>query len=113
MSGASSLLCGCRSPVGGGVCSLDIGVEAPRSLSKLQCAVGGIGALLLKEKPLSVPPPELFTRECALWCHLSPVVLTKYTGVGPALGPASTVRMQAVSTSVAQALCHKATNADL
>ncbi|KAJ8794816.1 hypothetical protein J1605_018809 [Eschrichtius robustus] len=47
--------------VGGWVCSLAVGVEAPRSVSELQCEVGGIGAFLQGEEPLSIPLPELFT----------------------------------------------------
>ena len=64
----------CYSPAGGRVCSLVVGIEAPRSISKLQCDVGRIGALPLEEKPLSIPPPELSIGECTLWCHLSPIV---------------------------------------
>ena len=43
-------------------------------VSDLQCEVGGIGALPLGGKPLSIPPLELFTCGCALLCHLSPIV---------------------------------------
>lgn len=48
----SSSLCGCHSPVGGRVCSLVVGVEAPRSVYKLWCAVGRIGILSLGEELL-------------------------------------------------------------
>ena len=65
---ASSLLCGCRCPVGSWVCSLAVGVEAPRSISELWRVVDGIGALALGEEP------ELLPHECALLCHLSPVL---------------------------------------
>ena len=75
LSGAYPLLCGCHCPVRGGVCSLAVGVEAPRSVSDPQCEVGRIGALPLWEKSLSCPPLELFTCECALLCLFSPVVL--------------------------------------
>ena len=71
---AFSLLCGCHSPVGGRVCSPLVGVEDPRSVSELRCEIGGTGACLVGEEPLSIPPQELSTRECALWCCLSPVV---------------------------------------
>ena len=43
--GASSLLGGCHSSVRGRVCSLVVGVEDPRFISKLQCEVGCIGVL--------------------------------------------------------------------
>ena len=72
--GPPLLLCGCYCPVRGWVCSLAVGVEAPRSVSELQSEVGGIGAFLQGEEPLSIPLPELFTSECALLCHLSPIV---------------------------------------
>ena len=65
----------------------------------------GIGVCLLGEQPQSIPLPELFTPECALLCHLSPVVQThKVTAVGTALGPVSTLEMPEVSPSVPQAL---------
>ena len=47
LSGASSLLCGCHSPVGDRICSSVVGMEVSRSFSKLLCEVGGTGALLL------------------------------------------------------------------
>ena len=74
LNGASSLLCGCHIPVGGRVCSPAVGVEAPRSGSKLQYEVGGTGALPLGEEPLSIPLQELSTRKCTLWCRLSLVL---------------------------------------
>ena len=65
LSGASSLLRVCRSPVGDRVYSLVIGVEAPRSflsrVSELWCEVGRVGALAPGEEPLSIPLPELST----------------------------------------------------
>ena len=73
LNGASSLLYGCHSPVGGRICSLVVGLEAPISVCELWFEVGRIGALPLREKPLSIPLMELSTGECALWCHLSPV----------------------------------------
>lgn len=51
----------------------NVGVEAPRSVSELPCAVG-IGAFPLGEEPLSISPPELSTGECALQFNLSPIV---------------------------------------
>lgn len=62
----SSSLCGCHSPVGGRVCSLVVGVEAPISVFKLWCAVGRIGILSLGEELLHTPPQEL----CGVACHL-------------------------------------------
>lgn len=62
------LLCGCHSPVGDRVCSLVVGVEAPRSISEspeLWCEVGRIGASPPGEEPLSIPLPELSTGECS------------------------------------------------
>ena len=53
---ASSLLCGCHSPVRGRVCSPVVRVEAPRSGSKLQCEVGGTGALSLGKELLCILP---------------------------------------------------------
>ena len=51
-------------------------------------------ALPLGEKPLSIPPLEVFTCQCALLCPLLPE-LTKYNLVGGVLGPTLTVGMQA------------------
>ena len=65
----------CHCPVRGGVCFLVVGVELFLScVSDLRCEVGGFGALPLGEKSLSIPPLEMFTCECALFCHLSPIV---------------------------------------
>ena len=55
LSGVSSLVFGCPSPIRGRVCSPFVGVEAPRFVSELWCEVGGTGAFLLKGEPLSVP----------------------------------------------------------
>lgn len=55
LSRASALLCGCHSHVGGQVCSPVVGTDAPRFISELLFEVGETGALLLGEKPLSVP----------------------------------------------------------
>ena len=74
LSGASSLFYGCQSPVGGRICSPVVGVDAPRSTSELRCEVGRSGTLPLGEELLSIPPQELSTRECTLWCCLSPVM---------------------------------------
>ena len=51
-----------------------VGVEAPRSGSKLQCELGRTGVLLLGKEPLCIPPQELSTGTCAVRCHLSPFV---------------------------------------
>ena len=40
----------------------------------LQCEVGGIGALTLRGRLLSLPPLELFTHGFALLCHILPGV---------------------------------------
>ena len=42
------------------------GVEACRSISQLWCEIGGNAALLLGEKPLSIPLPDQATRRCTL-----------------------------------------------
>ena len=63
LSMASLLCCGCH--------CLCVVVSHTESL---QCEVGGIGALPLEKKSLSIPSLELFTCECALLCHLSPTV---------------------------------------
>ena len=47
---------------------------------------------------------ELFTCECILLCHFSPIVLTNYTVTGTALSPTLTVSMLAVGLDVSQAL---------
>lgn len=57
------LLCGCHCPVKGRVCCLVVGMEAPRSISELKYEVGAIGILPLREEPLSIPLPELFTNK--------------------------------------------------
>ena len=64
LGGASSLLCGCHSPVGSRVCSPVVGVEAPRSSSKLQCEVGRTGMLSLGKGSLCIFLQELSTRTC-------------------------------------------------
>ena len=93
LSRVSSLLCGCHCPVKGRVFCLLVGMEAPRSISELKYEVGVIGTLPLREEPLSIPLPELFTK-CALLCHLSPAV------VGPALNPTSIMGMPEISPRV-------------
>ena len=61
---------------GGRVCSLAVGVEDPRSSSKLWYAVGGTGVLPLEKEPLRVLPQELSASMCysvtlpATWCAL-------------------------------------------
>ena len=70
LSGTSSLLCGCHCPVKGRVCCLVVGMEAPRCISELKYEVGAIGILPLREEPLSIPLPELFTNKWALLCHV-------------------------------------------
>ena len=65
-----------------------------RCVSDLRCEVGGIGALPLGEKALSIPSLGLFIFECALLCLLSHGVWAQgYTVVGPAFGPTLTVGM--------------------
>ena len=46
------------------------GVDTLRSVSKLQCEIGGARVLLLGEEPLSTPPQKLSIRKCTL---VSPV----------------------------------------
>ena len=46
LSGGSSLLCGCHSPVKGRICFPAGGVEVPRFISGLWHEVGRIGMLL-------------------------------------------------------------------
>lgn len=77
-----------------------------RSVSDVRCEIGGIGALPLREEPLSVPLPELSTVKCAPWCRLKPTVQAhKVYCWWHALGPTSTLGMQAVVPGVPQALC--------
>ena len=47
LGAAFSLLCGCHSLVRSRVCSPIVGVEGPRSGSKVRCEVGGAGVLPL------------------------------------------------------------------
>lgn len=68
-----SLLCGRHFTIRGRVCFLIFGIELG-CVSDLLCEVGGIAALPLGEEPLSIPPLELFTCECALLYYLSPVL---------------------------------------
>ena len=63
---ASSLLCGCHSPVVGSICSPVVGVETPRSSSKLLCEVDRTRALPLGQKLLCIPPQELSAQTCVL-----------------------------------------------
>ena len=88
---APSLLLSCHCPVRDMVCSLIVGAEAPRSVSERQCEVRGTGAFLLAKEPLPIPGGAL--QELSIgWCICGVAcVLTKDTGVGTALGPASTV----------------------
>ena len=57
----------------------------------------------LGEEPLSGVLLELSTCECALLCYLSHVSWA-HTAVGTMLGPASTLRMAAISPGVPQML---------
>ena len=103
------MLSGCHCPVRGGVCSLVVGVEAPdlflSCVSVLRCEVGGNGALPLGDKPLSIPPLELFTVNVLCSVPFRPLCgLTKYTVVGTALGPTLTMGMPAVGSGDSQAL---------
>ena len=99
--------------MGGGVSSPAVAVEAPRSVADLflSCVsdlwykIGRIEALPLGEKPLSIPPLQVFTCQCALLCPLLPVnELTKYNVVGGVLGPTLTVGMPAIGLGDSQAL---------
>ena len=94
----------------GRVCSLVVGMETPRSISELQCEVDGTGALPLREEPLSIPPLEWSTGACALlYCLACTMGFTKYTAVGTALGPASTIGMLEISPGDLRWCFHKAT----
>lgn len=76
--------------------------RSPRSISELQCENE---ALPLGEKPLCIPSLELFPGEHALLCHLSPIVQAhRYTNIGTALSPTSTVGMTAIGPGVSQVL---------
>lgn len=94
-----------HSSVEGRFCSLGLGVETPRSVSELQCKVGRIGTLPLGGKPLIILPLD-----CPLESVLFHVVyhllcrITKYSIVGTTLGPASTVGIAALGSSVPQEL---------
>ena len=106
LSRASSLLCGCHSPVRGKVCSPDVRVEAPRSVSELWCEVGGTQTLPLGDEPLSIPLQELSTGKCTLWCHLSlNVQAHKVHYCLHCLQPCLTMGTQAIGPGVPQALC--------
>ena len=70
----------------------------------LQCEVGRIGALPLEKKSLSIPSLELFTCECILLCHFSPIVLTNCTVTGTALSPTLTMGMLVIGPGVFQTL---------
>lgn len=65
----SPLLCSCHSPITGKVCFPVVGVDIPRFIFELYCEVGRAG-----DEPLNIPPQELSTSKCALWCHLSLIV---------------------------------------
>lgn len=69
LSRASSLLCACHSPVGGRVCSPNVGAKAHRSVSEPWCEVGSTGTLLLGDESLSIPPQVVSTEKCTVWCH--------------------------------------------
>ena len=66
------------------------------------------------EEPLSIPPLELFTCECALLCHLSPIgEITKYIVYGTALGPTLIIDMPVIDPDISQAHFHLPTSTDL
>ena len=77
-----------------------------RCISELWCEVDDrIGVLPLGEEPLSIPLPEVFTSECALLYHLSPIVWAhKVHIVGTALSPISTLGMPAIGPGIPKAL---------
>ena len=86
---ASSLLCGCQSPVRSRICSPVVGADDPRSVYELQCGVGVTGALPLGEESLIIPPQELSTRKHTLRYQLLPNVHAQkihccYTAAGTA-----------------------------
>ena len=87
-----SLLCGCHSPVGDRVGSPVVGVEAPRSISKLQYEVDGTGALPLGQELLRIPPQVLSTKMCdsvmlpATWCVCPQSSLLLAPGIISAMG---------------------------
>lgn len=71
LSGAS-LLCACHSLVGTGSASQLLGWKPPYLF--LSC---GVRQAVLEHshwESLSIPPQELSTGKCDLWCHLSPIV---------------------------------------
>lgn len=61
-----------------GIGAFIVRVEAPclflSCVPELRCEVGRVGVLPLGEEPLGIPPLKLFTDECALLSHLSPIV---------------------------------------
>lgn len=101
LSRASSLLCGCHSPDGRRVSSPVVGVETPRSGSKLHCQLGGTRVLPLGEKPLSILLQES-VRNCALWPS---VWAQRVHFVGTALSLSSAVGTLAIGLGVPQVLC--------
>ena len=95
---ASSLLCGCHCPVRGRICSLAVGVEAPRFVSELH-----FGSAVQGRWDWSTPAGRGATEYSStgaapLWVCFAVTFqplrgLTKYTGVGAALGPTSAMGM--------------------
>ena len=73
-------------------------------VSDLRCEVGRI-SLPPGEKPLSIPPLEEFTCDCALLCHLPPTVRAhRVHCCWPCSRPLLTVGMLAVGPGVSKAL---------
>lgn len=81
------------------VCSPVIRVEVSISVSEQQCRQTWSSPL--GEEPLSIPLPELSTKEWVPWCKLSPTVWAhEIHYFGTILGSASTMRMQVISPGV-------------
>ena len=115
LSRTSSLLCGCHCPVGGRVCSRGVGVEAPRSVSELQCEVGGTETFPLGEEPLSIPPPELSTHQevCSVVSPVSHCVGSQSTlPLALPSGPPQLWECQQSSLVSLRCCVHKATSTD-
>lgn len=98
LSGASSLLCDCHSPVGTRVCSLVVEVEALRSISELQCGVGRTRVLLLGEKPHL---PKAGQQDM---CSVNSPTTHEHLTRPAAAGPASAVGMLPIGLDVPQVL---------
>lgn len=103
---ATPLLCGCHNPVGDRIWSSVVGMEVPRSFSKLLCEVGGTRALLLGHELLWTPPQVLSTKmyDCvmfpATWCVHPQSLLIVAPGIISVMG------VPIISSDVPQAWMH-------